>query len=118
MATITGRECKHRTDAFQPISDMLDVGECEPLKAAVHGVLLATVAVCAAYNAAAWLKRRQPHLAINAVVYGAAMWWESSHVRHHMVACAPATPTRVEEPGSLARPQASEVEQVNERDAA
>jgi len=51
---------KHRTvDAFQPVSDMLDVGHCEPLKAAVHGVLLATVAVCAVYNAAAWLTRRR-----------------------------------------------------------
>ena len=32
-------DCKDRTvDAFQPVSDMLDVGQCEPLKAAVHGV--------------------------------------------------------------------------------
>ena len=42
--------------AFEPVSEMLDSGRCEPLKAAVHGVLLVTVSVCAAYNAAAWLK--------------------------------------------------------------
>ena len=66
---------------------VLDPGRCEPLKAAVHGVLLATVTVCAAYNAAAWLKRRQRHLAINAVIYSAAIWWEGSHIVHHLAAC-------------------------------
>jgi hypothetical protein len=66
---------------------VLDPGRCEPLKAAVHGVLLATASVCAAYNAAAWLKRRQRHLAINAVIYSAAVWWEASHIVHHLAAC-------------------------------
>jgi hypothetical protein len=95
----SGKDCTDRAeDAFQPISEMLDVGQCEPLKAAVHGVLLATVTVCAAYNAAAWLKRRQPHLAINAVVYGIAMWWEHSHVQHHLVECGPAKRARLGEP--------------------
>ena len=75
--------------AFQPVSDMLNVGRCEPLKAAVHGVLLATAAVCAAYNMAAWLKRRQPHLAVNAIVYTAATIWEHAHVLHHLTECQP-----------------------------
>jgi hypothetical protein len=66
---------------------VLDSGRCEPLKAAVHGVLLATMAVCAAYNSAAWLRRRQRHLAINAVIYSAAVWWERCHVVHHLTAC-------------------------------
>jgi hypothetical protein len=92
-------DCKDRAvDAFQPVSDMLDVGQCEPLKAAVHGVLLATVTVCAAYNAAAWLKRRQPHLAINTVIYGIAIWWEHTHVQHHLVECRPAMRARRGEP--------------------
>jgi hypothetical protein len=77
---------------------MLDNGECEPAKAAVHGVLMATVAVCAAYNMAAWLKRRQTHLAINAILYSAAVWWERCHVVHHLRSCPPSTsagtPTR------------------------
>lgn len=88
MAAPRGWDYRDRaTVAFQPVSDMLNVGRCEPLKAAVHGLLLATAAVCAAYNSAAWLKRRQRHLAINAVIYGAAIWWEASHVRHHLVEC-------------------------------
>ena len=74
-------------DSFQTISEMLNSGECEPAKAAVHGLLMATVALCAAYNTAAWLKRRQTHLAINAVVYSAAIWWERCHIVHHLRAC-------------------------------
>ena len=73
---------------------LLDSGRCEPLKAAVHGVLLATVSVCAAYNAAAWMRRRQRHLAINAVIYSAAVIWERCHVVHHMTACEGASPAR------------------------
>ena len=94
MAAPSGLVNRERTVvvAFQPVSDMLNVGQCEPLKAAVHGVLFATAAVCAAYNAAAWLKRRQRHLAINAVVYTAATIWEHTHVRHHLKECTPAPP--------------------------
>ena len=88
MAAGNGVDYRGRAaEAFQPVSEMLDVGSCEPLKAAVHAVALATVSVCAAYNAAAWLKRRQRHLAINAIVYGAAVWWEHTHVRHHLAVC-------------------------------
>jgi hypothetical protein len=72
---------------LQPVGEMLDNGRCEPMKAGVHGLLLATVAVCAVYNTAAWCKRRQRHLAINAVIYSAAMWWERSHVMHHLRDC-------------------------------
>ena len=73
--------------AFQPVSTMLDNGRCEPLKAAVHGVLFATVCLCAAYNTAAWLKRRQRHLAINAIIYISAAWWERCHIVHHLEPC-------------------------------
>jgi hypothetical protein len=76
-------------EAFEPVSEMLDSGQCEPLKAAVHGVALAAVGVCAAYNIAAWIKRRQPHLAVNAVVYCFAVWWEHSQVLHHLAVCEP-----------------------------
>ena len=89
MALNGGGYKDRAVDAFQPVSDMLNVGRCEPLKAAVHCVLLVTVTVCAAYNAAAWLKRRQRHLAVNAVIYGAAVWWERAHVLHHLVCIRP-----------------------------
>ena len=70
-----------------PVSDLLDSGNCEPFKAAVHGAVLALAAVCAAYNTAAWVKRRQRHLAVNAVFYTAAVWFEHCHVRHHLAGC-------------------------------
>lgn len=90
MAAHSGWGCRDRAVVtFQPVTDMLNVGRCEPLKAAVHGVLLATAAVCAAYNMAAWLKRRQSHLAVNAVVYTAATIWEHGHVLHHLIECQP-----------------------------
>ena len=92
MSLGNGGEFRGRAvEAFQPVSEMLNVGQCEPLKAAVHGVMLATVGVCAVYNAAAWLKRRQRHLAFNAVVYTAAFLWERSHVMHHLAECLPAS---------------------------
>jgi hypothetical protein len=81
------------SDRMRTVSGMLENGECEPAKAAVHGLLMATVALCAAYNTAAWLKRRQTHLAINAIVYSAAIWWERCHVAHHLHSCAKPTST-------------------------
>jgi hypothetical protein len=88
MAILEKRDYR---ESLRPVTGMLDNGQCEPLKAAVHGVLMATVSVCAAYNTAAWLKRRQRHLAINAVIYSAAVWWERCHVLHHLRDC-PAAP--------------------------
>ena len=77
---------------FQPVSEMLDSGQCEPLKAAVHGVVMVLAGVCALYNMAAWLKRRQRHLAINAVFYTSTVWFERCHVMHHLAACPPVVP--------------------------
>lgn len=63
---------------------VLCVGSCEGLKAGVHATLGLLVAVCAVYNACAYLfVRREPHLAVNAVIYTAAIAWEGHHVRHH-----------------------------------
>ncbi len=74
------------------LGGVLSVGECEPLKATVHGVAVGIAGLCAAYNAAAWLHRRQVHLAINTVIYGAAVFWECCHVMSHLNECAPAAP--------------------------
>jgi len=69
---------------------ILDVGCCEPFKAAIHGAAMGLTVLMGAYNAAAWLRRRQRHLAINAIVYFAAALWEEQHVRHHLERCGPA----------------------------
>lgn len=63
---------------------VLDSGHAEPLKAVVHGAACALAAVMWAYNFAAWIRRREPHLAVNAAIYGLATIWEAGHVRHHV----------------------------------
>lgn len=112
MAASSGWDCRNlAVEAFQPVSDMLNVGRCEPVKAAVHGVLLATVALCALYNGAAWIKRRQRHLAINAIVYGAAIWWERAHVMHHLDECVPIETLQPSDPAELFQPSAPSLDE-------
>ena len=77
---------------FQPVSEMLDSGQCEPLKAAVHGVVMVLAGICALYNTAAFVKRRQRHLALNAVFYASTVWVERCHVMHHLAACPQTEP--------------------------
>ncbi len=63
---------------------LLQCGSCETLKMAVHATALGLAAVCGIYNAAAWLSRREQHLAINAVLYSLLTAWEQQHVVHHL----------------------------------
>lgn len=63
---------------------VLQCGSCEPLKLGVHGATLGLAAICGAYNAAAWLRRRERHLAVNTVLYAALIAFERCHVAHHM----------------------------------
>ena len=73
----------------KPSLPILYPGNCEPLKAAFHGAALVLAALMGAYNAAAWMRRRQSHLAVNATIYIAAMLWEQQHVAHHLSPCLP-----------------------------
>ena len=59
-------------------------GQSEGAKAAVHGLLLVTAGVCAAYNVTAWLFRRERHLLINSIVYTGGVAWEAKKIRHHL----------------------------------
>jgi len=65
---------------------VLQCGSCEPLKASVHGTALGLFAVMGLYNAAAWLARREQHLAVNAVLYAALTAWEQQQVARHLEA--------------------------------
>jgi len=64
--------------------DVLQCGSCEPLKLGFHGAALGLAVVMGAYNAAAWLSRREHHLAVNAVLYAVLTAWEQKHVAHHL----------------------------------
>jgi hypothetical protein len=66
------------------LDEFLHCGNCEPLKASVHATALGLFVAMGAYNVAAWLSRRERHLAINALVYAALTAWEQRHVAHHL----------------------------------
>ena len=77
------------------LDDFLHCGQCEPFKAGIHATALGLFFVMGAYNVAAWLSRKERHLAINAVVYLALTAWEQQHVAHHLAelrTTAPAVP--------------------------
>jgi len=78
---------------------VLHCGHCERLKLAVHATALGLVALCGAYNAAAWLSRREGHLAVNTILYTALTIWEQRHVAHHleeMRRCTTSDPPSIE----------------------
>ena len=63
---------------------VLKCGKCEELKLGVHATALGLAALCGLYNAAAWLTRRERHLALNTVMYAALVAIERHHVAHHI----------------------------------
>ena len=64
--------------------EVLKCGNCERVKLGVHGLALGLAALCGAYNAAAWLSRREQHLAVNTVLYAVLIAFEHQHVTHHI----------------------------------
>src|SRR4051812_49047024 len=88
---------------------VLKSGNCEELKLGVHAMALGLAALCGLYNAAAWLSRREQHLAVNAVLYAALIAFEQRHVSHHIAEIrrpreTPAIPEIVLEPAAPAAP--------------
>lgn len=63
--------------------EILDKGTSEELKLGVHAAALGLAVVMGLYNAAAFLKRRERHLAVNTVLYAVLTAWEQQHVVHH-----------------------------------
>lgn len=63
---------------------VLDSGEAETLKRRWHQAILVLAAGACVYNAAAFIfRRRQPHLAVNTVVYGALVALETQKIAEH-----------------------------------
>jgi hypothetical protein len=69
--------------------DILKCGNCEELKIGFHAGALGLFAVMGIYNAAAWLARRESHLAVNAVVYAVLIAWERQHINCHLAELRP-----------------------------
>lgn len=93
---------------------VLKCGNCEELKLGVHAMALGLAALCGAYNAAAWLSRREQHLAVNTVLYAALIAFEHQHVVHHMeeLRRLPATPGAPPAEASVDVPAAAAVAAV------
>jgi hypothetical protein len=64
--------------------EVLKCGNCEELKLGVHALALGVAVLCGVYNAAAWLSRRERHLAVNTMMYAALVAFEQQHVTHHI----------------------------------
>jgi hypothetical protein len=87
---------------------VLKCGNCEELKLGVHALALGVAALCGAYNAAAWLSRREPHLAVNTLMYAALIAFEQQHVSHHIAEIRrPQTPSETLAVSDDARPAAA-----------
>jgi hypothetical protein len=84
---------------------VLKCGNCEELKLGVHALALAVAALCGAYNAAAWLSRRERHLAVNTLMYAALIAFEQQHVSHHIAELRrPQTAAQPPTEATVARP--------------
>lgn len=62
---------------------LFESGHCEGLKLATHGSLGLLALVCLGYNAIAFYRRGERHLATNTVLYAALVAIEARKVRHH-----------------------------------
>lgn len=60
-----------------------DPGTHELLKASVHGVLGSVAAICGGYNAIAFSRRGEVHLAVNIIVYVAVVAYELKKILRH-----------------------------------
>ena len=81
--------------------NVLKCGNCEELKLGIHATTLGLAALCGLYNAAAWLSRREQHLALNAVMYAALIAIEQRHVAHHIAEMRRAVGAAPPEPATL-----------------
>lgn len=62
---------------------LTDPGTHELIKASVHGMLGTLAAVCGGYNAIAFWRRGDGHLAINLCVYVAVVAYELKKILRH-----------------------------------
>ena len=65
------------------VTELFYPGRAEALKWSVHAGLFGLSAVCVAYNTAAWLLRREPHLARNVAIYSSIVCLELMQMERH-----------------------------------
>lgn len=62
---------------------LTDCGQHEALKLTVHGAILGLSVLCLSYNVVAYYRRREGHLARNAVIYTTLAAFELVVMAHH-----------------------------------
>jgi hypothetical protein len=80
------------------VEEFVSQGHAEPVKGAFHGLAMVVCGLMFAYNTTAWLFRREPHLATNALVYGTAILYEGIQTQRHVAAHARAWRDETEPP--------------------
>jgi hypothetical protein len=65
-------------------TQFLTDGHAEDLKRGVHRVMQVGAGTCLAFNGAAWLVRRKPHLLIGVLIYGTLLAIETVMVNRHV----------------------------------
>lgn len=78
----------------------------------MHATAFGLAVMMGIYNAAAWVLRREPHLAVNRVLYAALIAWEQKHATRHLLelqqsreiapAVAAAVPKKTSKPTKVA----------------
>ena len=85
------------------VEEFVSEGHAEPIKGAFHGLAAVVCGLMFAYNTAAWLFRREPHLAMNALVYGTAILYEGAQTHRHVAARVRAARHETRSPGPRPR---------------
>lgn len=62
---------------------LLNAGEAEKFKAAVHLGIFGLAVTCCSYNLMAWGQRRQRHLLSNTLVYAGLSVYEAVQMNRH-----------------------------------
>lgn len=75
------RPCSQVAEA---VTTLTDPGCCEGLKAVIHASLCGLAFLCAGYNAVAFARRHEPHLAANVLLYASLVGLELAKTRHHL----------------------------------
>ena len=70
------------------VEEFVSQGHAEPVKGAFHGLAAVVCGLMFAYNTTAWLFRREPHLAMNTLVYGTAILYEGVQSHRHVASRA------------------------------
>ena len=84
MRSENGYNLRKNDPVPQSLDRWTDHTSHEIIKALVHAGLLGLAGVCLLYNSSAWQRRRERHLFVNSVIYGALVGLEVYQITRHV----------------------------------